>query len=348
MKVVKIALVCPLTGDVAAMGQGMKRAAEIAVEEGNAAGRFQDIKLELAAFDDRADPKEAVNVANQIISDRQIAGVVGHLNSGCSIPASQIYSKRGLLMITSASTNPKLTLQGLKNVFRICTTDDVQGSFAANYFIDKLKITRAAVIHDKTSYGQGLAEEFKKQFEIRQGKITGFDGINIGDKDFRALLTSIKNKKPSLIYYGGMYTECGLISKQAKELGLPVPVVSGDGVFTPEFIKIGGNATEGDYASMIGIPPEKLPKAKAFIERYKAKYPGVDMQPYDTYTYEATSLIMEAIEKTGKDPAQIVDYVSRAKFSGILGETTFDAKGDTLNKTISIYRVKNGKFIYCE
>ena len=289
-----------------------------------------------------------MNVANQIISDKKIAGVIGHLNSGCSIPASQIYAKRGLLMMTSASTNPKLTLQGLKNVFRICTTDDVQGGFAANYFIDKLKINRAAVIHDKTSYGQGLAEEFKKQFDARSGKILSFDGINIGDKDFRALLTSIKNKKPSLIYFGGMYTEGGLITKQAKELGLKVPVVSGDGVFTPEFIKIGGNATEGDYASMIGIPSDKLPKAKSFIERYKAKYPGVDMQPYDTYTYEAISLLIEAVEKAGKEPAQIVSYVAGVKYRGILGETAFDAKGDTLNKTVSIYRIKNGKFVYCE
>lgn len=346
--VIKIALVCPLTGDIAAMGQGMKRGAEMAVQEANASGRFQGIKLELAAFDDRADPKEAVNVANQVISDTKIVGVIGHLNSGCSIPASQIYAKRNLLMMTSASTNPKLTLQGLKNVFRVCTTDDVQGGFSANYCIDRLKITSAAVIHDKTAYGQGLAEEFKKQFESRQGKILSFDGINMGDKDFRALLTRIKNAKPQILYFGGMYSECGLITKQAKELGLQMPVVSGDGVFTPEYIKIGGKATEGDYASMVGVPPEKLPKAKAFMDKFKTRYPGVDMQPYDPYTYEATGMLIEAIEKTDKEPSKIVDYVSKIKYAGILGETTFDEKGDTLNKTISIYQVKDGKFVYCE
>lgn len=347
-KVVKIALVCPLTGDIAAMGQGMKRGAEMAVEEATVSGRFPEIKLELAAFDDRGDPKEAVNVANQIISDKKIIGVIGHLNSGCSIPASQIYAKRNLLMMTSASTNPKLTLQGLKNVFRVCTTDDVQGSFGANYCLDKLKITTAAVIHDKTAYGQGLAEEFKKQFESRQGKILSFDGINIGDKDFRSLLTRIKNEKPTMLYFGGMYSECGLISKQAKELGLIVPVVAGDGVFTPEYITIGGKSTEGDYASMVGAPPEKLPKAKEFMDKFKAKYPGINMQPYDPYTYEATCMLIEAIEKTNKEPVKIVDYISKIKFNGILGETTFDEKGDTLNKTISIYQVKNGKFVCCE
>ncbi|MFH1963546.1 MAG: branched-chain amino acid ABC transporter substrate-binding protein [bacterium] len=348
-KVIKVALVCPLTGDIAAMGQGMKRGAEMAVEEANASGRLGGIKLELAAFDDRGDPKEAVSVANQIISDTKIAGVIGHLNSGCSIPASQIYAKRNLLMMTPASTNPKLTLQGLKNVFRVCTTDDVQGSFGANYCIDNLKITTVAVIHDKTAYGQGLAEEFKKQFESRHGKILSFDGINIGDKDFRALLTRIKNEKPSLLYFGGMYSECGLITKQAKELGLTVPVISGDGIYSLEYIKIGGKSTEGDYASMIGLPQDKLPKAKEFMDEFKAKYPETDMQPYDPYTYEATCILIEAIEKTNKEPAlKIVDYVSKIKYAGILGETAFDEKGDTLNKTISIYQIKNGKFVYCE
>jgi branched-chain amino acid transport system substrate-binding protein len=347
-KIIKIALVCPMTGDIAAMGQGMKRAAGMAVEEANLSNRFPGIKLELAVFDDRADPKEAINVANQIISDTKILGVVGHLNSGCSIPASQIYAKRNLLMISPASTNPKLTLQGLKNVFRVCTTDDVQGSFAANYVLDKLKLNQVAVIHDKTAYGQGIAEEFKKQFELRNGEILSFDGIDLGDKEFRALLTRIKSKNPSLIYFGGMYSECGLITKQAKELGLNAPVFSDDGVFTPEYVKIGSKATEGDYASMVGLPPEKLLKAKEFMDKYKAKYPGVDMQPYDPYTYEAASILIEAIEKTNREQARIVDYVSQMKYNGILGETAFDKKGDTLNKTISIYQVKEGKFVYCE
>ncbi len=347
-KIIKISLACPLTGDVAAMGQGMKRATEIAIEEANSSNKFHGIKLELAAFDDRADPKEAVNIANQIVSDSKIYGVVGHLNSGCSIPASQVYAKHNLLMISPASTNPKLTAQGLKNVFRICTTDDVQGSFAANYIIDKLKLNYVSVIHDKTAYGQGIAEEFKKQFEARKYKVLSFDGINLGDKDFKALLTRIKNIAPQLIYFGGMYTEGGLISKQANELGLNIPIFSGDGIFTPEYIKIGGKTTEGDYASMIGSPAEKLPEAKEFIEKYKAKYPDVDMQPYDPYTYEAACIIIDAIEKTNMDKTKMSDYVSNLKYSGVIGITSFDKKGDTLNKTISIYKVKDGQFVYCE
>lgn len=345
---VKVALVCPLTGDVAAMGQGMKRGAQMAIEDINASGKLGQLKAELAAFDDRADPKEAVNAANQIISDNSIYGVIGHLNSGCSIPASQIYARRDIIMISPASTNPKVTQQGLKNVFRVCTTDDVQGSFAARYCADKLGIKRAAVIHDKTAYGQGIAEEFKKEFESQKGKIVSFDGIDMGDKDFKALLTRIKGTKPSIIYFGGMYTECGLIAKQAKELGMDAPVFSDDGSFSPELIKIGGKAVEGSYLSMVGIPPEKLPKAKEFMEKYKAKYPGEDMQPYDTYTYEATSLLLDAIANAGQDRQKIIACTASVKYDGILGETSFDKKGDTLNKTISAYKIQNGQFVYTE
>jgi branched-chain amino acid transport system substrate-binding protein len=342
---IKVALVAPLTGDIAAHGQGMKRGAELAIEEAVQSGRFKDFRLELAAFDDRGDPKEAVTVANQIISDPTIMGVVGHLNSGCSIPASQVYAKRNVLMITPASTNPKLTQQGLKNVFRLCTTDDVQGKLEADYAIDSLKIERAAVIHDKTAYGQGLAAEFRKEFEARKAPVLSFDGIDVGEKDYKALLTRIKTSDPQLIYFGGMHPECGLISKQAKELGLKIPIFAGDGVVTPEYAKIGGPATEGDFASLTGQPPEKLPAARQFLENYRKRFPKDDMQPYDPYTYEATNIVLDAIEKAGTDRAKIIDHVANVKYQGILGESSFDERGDTRNKAITIYQVRNGKFV---
>jgi branched-chain amino acid transport system substrate-binding protein len=347
-RVVKVALVAPLTGDIAAHGQGMKRASQLAIEEAVQSNRFKDFKLELAAFDDRGDPKEAVTIANQIISDPGILGIVGHLNSGCSIPASQIYARRNVLMITPASTNPKLTQQGLRNVFRLCTTDDVQGSFAADYAIDKLKIERVAIVQDKTAYGQGLAEEFKKEFLARNGQVLSFDGIDVGEKDFKALLTRIKGENPQLIYFGGMHPECGLLSKQAKELGLSVPVFAGDGVLTPEYAKIGGPATEGDFASMTGLPPEKLPAASKFLASYHQRFPKNDMQPYDPYTYEAINIVLDAIEKTGGDRNKMIDYVSKVKYNGILGESSFDERGDTRNNSIAIYTVKNGLFKYVE
>jgi branched-chain amino acid transport system substrate-binding protein len=347
-KTIKIALAVPLTGDDAAHGQGMKRGYEMAIEDANASGKLKGIKLELAEFDDRSDPKEAVTVANQIISDRQIVGVIGHLNSGCSIPASQVYARRNLVMITPASTNPKLTQQGLKNVFRVCGTDDVQGSFCANYAFDTLKLNRVAVIHDKTAYGQGLAEEFQRQFAEDGGTVTSFNGIDRGEKDYKALLTRIKTETPQLLFFGGLYAEAGLISKQSKELGLGVPLMGGDGIFTNEYCRIAGNASEGDFASMVGLPPEKLPKAQEFLTRYHAKYPDKDVEPYDPLTYESTSLLVDALAALNLDESKLIDYISHMKHEGILGEVSFDERGDNRNKLISMNRVQDGKFEFYE
>ncbi len=347
-KLVKVALVCPLTGDDAAHGQGMKRGFTLAIEEANATKKLGDTKIELVAFDDRSDPKEAVTIANQIISDPQIIGIIGHLNSGCSIPASQIYAKRNLVMITPASTNPKLTQQGYKNVFRVCGTDDVQGSFCANYAFDTLQIRKIAIIHDKTAYGQGLAEEFQKSFLKDGGAVISFDGIDRGDKDFKALLTRIKQEEPALVFFGGLYAEGGLISKQMKELGLNVPLMGGDGILTNEFPRIGGSSTEGDLATMVGYPPQKLPDAKDFLEKYKLRFPTDDVQPYDPLTYESAMLLITAYASAGMDREKLVAAVAGISYKGILGTTSFTESGDSRNKLVSMNRVTNGRFEYYE
>lgn len=345
---VKVALVCPLTGDDAAHGQGMKRAFIMAIEDANAAKKLGDITIEALPMDDRSDPKEAVTVATQVISDRGIIGIIGHLNSGCSIPASQVYTKRNLPMITPASTNPKLTQQGLKNVFRVCGTDDVQGSFGANYVHDTLGFAKVAVIHDKTAYGQGLAEEFQKQFLAIGGTVTSFDGIDRGEKDFKALLTRVKAGEPQLLYYGGLYAEAGLMSKQMKELGLAIPLMGGDGIFTSEYARIAGSASEGDLASMVGLPPSKLPLAKDFLARYAQRWPGDDVEPYDPLTYEATMLLLDAYASCGMDPAKLNATIAGIVHQGIIGEVSFDQNGDNRNKAISMNRVQNGQFIFYE
>lgn len=342
--IVKIALACPLTGDVAAMGLGMKNGAQMAIDEANAKKIVPNVKFELLALDDRANEREAVSVANQIAGDSSVVAIVGHLNSGCSIPASKVYNRNNLLMITPASTNPKLTLQNFKNVFRLCTTDEVQGSFAANLVGKKLKMNKVSVIHDKTAYGQGLAEMFQQTFVKNGGQVLSFDGISQGEKDFKALLTRLKTLNPQAIYFGGLYQEAGLISKQAKELGLKVSLISGDGIFSPEYIKVGGSQTEGDMATMIGVPPSKLKSAAEFLKNFAKKYPGVDSQPYDTYTYEAVNMVIDAVKNVGTDKQKIIDYITKIKYNGILGETTFDKKGDTLNKAITPYIVKGGKW----
>lgn len=347
-KLIRIALVCPLTGDVAAMGQGMKNASTLAIEEANAKIPIKDTRFELLALDDRADPKEAVNAAYQIVSDKTVYGVVGHLNSGCSIPASAVYSRHNLVMISPASTNPKLTLQGFKNVFRTCATDDVQGSFAANFIYKNRGIRQAVIIHDKTPYGQGLAEEFKKTFQELGGVVLSFEGVNLGDRDFKALLIKLNEMVPGVIYFGGMYQEGGLISKQAKELGLSVPLAGGDGIFTNEYIKIAAGASEGDMATMIGSPPKKMSGAGDFIEKYKLRFPDREMQPYDPYTYDTVNIIIEAIKGAGMDRVKIIEQVKTISYDGIIGTTRFDEKGDTLNKEISCYYVKDGKWLLAE
>ena len=347
-KLVKVALVCPLTGDDAAHGQGMKRGFTLAIEEANASKKLGDTRIEMVAFDDRSDPKEAVTIANQIISDPRIIGIIGHLNSGCSIPASPIYAKRNLVMITPASTNPKLTQQGFKSVFRLCGTDDVQGSFCANYAFDTLKVNQVAIIHDKTAYGQGLAEEFQTNYLKDGGTVISFDGIDRGDKDFKALLTRIKGEDPKLVFFGGLYAEGGLISKQMKEMGLTVPLMGGDGILTNEFPRIGGSATEGDFATMVGYPPQKRPDAKGFLERYKQRFPNEDVQPYDPLTYEAAMLLLTAYANCNQDKDQLVTAVAGITYKGILGTTSFSENGDSKNKFVSMNRVVNGRFEYYE
>lgn len=340
----RIAVACPLTGDDTAIGQGMFRGVSLAVKDANAAKLLGDRVLEVAAFDDRSDPKEAVTVANQIVSDKKIFAVIGHYNSGCSIPASQVYNKHQLVMITPASTNPKLTRQGFKTVFRVCGTDDVQGYFAANYVLDTLKLNRVAVIHDKTAYGQGVAEEFQKQFLARGGNLLSFDGIDRGDKDFKALLTRIKESNPELLYYGGMYVEAGMVSKQAKELGLTVPLFGTDGVYSNEFLRIGGSGTEGDFATMTGLPPEHLPKAGDFMKAYRENYPGEDIQPFDPMAYEGAMVAIKALAAANLDRTRMAGVISSTTHDGILGETSFDEHGDSRNKLISVVRVTDGRF----
>lgn len=347
-KIVKIALACPLTGDVAAMGQGMKKGAMLAIKQANSKNAVKGIEFELLAVDDRADPKEAVSAANKIVSDPAVIGVVGHLNSGCSIPASRVYARHKVAMITPASTNPKLTMQGLKNVFRICTTDDVQGAFSGDFVYIKMKKTKVAIIHDKTPYGQGLAEEFRKRFVKNGGTVLSFDGITTGEKDFKAMLTRIKGLKPQMIYFGGLYSEAGLITKQAKELGLNVPLVGGDGIMDPQYIQIGGKATEGDIITMVGSPIEKIPAAKKFVADHKKAYPGEGIGAYNGYTYDAVQIFIEMVKKAGVDRQKIIDALPSLSHHGVMGDTKFDKKGDTLNKVISAYRVKKGAFEFVE
>jgi len=306
-KAVRLAIAMPLTGDVGTEGQGVKRAVEMAVEQANASKKFP-FKLEAIAFDDRADPKEANNIANLIANDSSVIAVIGHYNSNCSIPAAQVYNRANLVMVSPASTNPKVTQQqlestwyGPRTVFRVVPTDDVQGPFTADFATKKLKLKSFAVLHDKTAYGQGLADEFRKRFAADGGQVTGFDGITIGDKDFKALLTRIKSQNPDAIYFGGLYTEAGLLLKQAREVGYKGKFFSGDGSKTDSLFDVAGEAADGAYMTITGIPVEYLPSAKPFLDEYAKRFPGLSVKPFDHFGYEAANIVLAALEKSGPD-----------------------------------------------
>jgi branched-chain amino acid transport system substrate-binding protein len=352
-KVVKIAVATPLTGDTGAEGQGIKRAVIMAVEEANASHRFP-YKLAAAPFDDRADPKEAVNVANLIISDPRIVAVVGHYTSGCSIPAAKVYARASIAMISPGATNPEVTAQqtspdwiGPRVVFRDVPTDDVQGAYAAEFTYKRLGKRRIALLHDKTPYGQGLIEQFKSTFEALGGKIVSLDGVSVGDRDFKALLTKIKGDaaKPEGIYFGGYYTEAGLLIVQMRELGMKDPFVfiSDDGAQSPVLYDVAGDAADGAYLTTVGVPVEELPSARDFMAAYKKRWTGAseDLKPFDHFAYEATNIVLAALEKAGEpDREKVLAAMPSIRYKGILGETVFDDKGDTLNHIVTMTRAR--------
>jgi branched-chain amino acid transport system substrate-binding protein len=339
---IKIGVAGPMTGDQAKMGMDLKNGVELAVGEWNEKGGVLGKKIELFVEDDQHDPKLAVTVANKL-SNSGAVGVIGHWNSSASIPASEVYKDRGNIpMITPASTNPQLTERGFENVFRVCGRDDQQGKIAAEFVAKSLKIKKVAIIHDKTTYGQGLADEFKKALGDA-AEVVYYGVVIQGDKDFRAVLTSIKDKKPELIYFGGIYPEAGLLVKQAKELGIKAPFMSGDGTIDKEFIKIAGKEkAEGTYLTF-SPDPLNIPTAKAFLDKYHAKYG--EHGPYSIYAYDAANILLTGINKAGAaDGKKVSDAIRNLTYEGALGRVQFDKKGDVSKAPYIVWITKDGDF----
>lgn len=339
---IKIGVAGPLTGDQAKMGTDLRNGVELAVSEWNEKGGVLGKKIELLAEDDQHDPKLAVTVANKLVS-LGAAGVVGHWNSSASIPASEVYKDRGNIpMITPASTNPQLTERGFENVFRVCGRDDQQGKVAAEFVLKELKSKKVAVIHDKTTYGQGLADEFKKALGS-ETEVVYYGVVIQGDKDFRAVLTSIKEKSPELIYFGGIYPEAGLLVKQARELGIKSSFMSGDGTIDKEFIKIAGKENaEGTYLTF-SPDPSNMAGAKSFLEKYRTKYG--EHGPYSIYAYDAANILLTGIKNAGSvEGKKISDAIRSLKHEGALGSVEFDKKGDVLKAPYVVWLTKDGDF----
>lgn len=340
-KVIKIGAAGPMTGDQSKMGIDLRNATELAVAEWNSKGGVLGKQVAMLVGDDQADPKQAVSIANKFINQKAVA-LVGHWNSSCSLPTSKYYNDANVLMISPATTNPQLTMQGFKKVFRVCGTDDQQGRVAAEFVLNKLHAKRVAVIHDKTAYGQGLADYFKKALGDKV-QVVYYGGIIQRDPDYKAVLTSMKENKPELFFFGGIYPEAGRLVRQAKEVGLNIPMITGDGVFDPTFIAIAGKSAEGSYITF-GKEPKGMSSARNFVEQYKARYgePG----PYSIYAYDAANIILTAIRETGStDGSKLAEYVSKTTFHGAFGDISFDKNGDVTKAPYVVWQVKDGKFV---
>jgi branched-chain amino acid transport system substrate-binding protein len=340
---IKIATQSPLSGGQAALGEGIKLGAQLAVDKGKGALEKMGYKVDLVPFDDQAKPDVGVANAKNIIADKDIMAVIGHLNSGVAIPSSEVYKEVSVVMISPANTNPVVTDRGYPNVNRVCGRDDVQGVVGSEFAHGALKIKSAYIIHDKTQYGQSIAEFFKADAEKKNVKILGFEGTE-EKSNFDPIITPIKAKNPDLIYFGGIYDQAAPFFKQAREKGVKAKFMGPDGMDSSDLTKIAGKAVVGMYYTSAAGPASALPKAKTFVEEFKQKF-GKNPEPYAAEAYDATTIALRAIEqaaKSGKIGREDVSAaVRKAKLAGITGEIAFDAKGDRQKAQYFVLEVVN-------
>lgn len=340
---VKIGHAGPLTGGIAHLGKDNENGARLAIDEANEAKLKidgKDVKFALVAEDDQADPKVGTTVAQKMV-DAKVVGVVGHLNSGVTIPASSIYNQAGIPMITGSATNPKLTEQGFKNVFRVVARDDQQGPAVANYLAANNKPKVVAVIDDATAYGEGIANEVEKT--LKAAKINVLPREKGTDKttDWKAILTKLRGRNPDAVFYGGMDATGGPLLKQGRELGIKAVFSFGDGACTDKMKELAGDAAEGLLCSQAGIPPQAA--SKKFLDAYKKKF-NTDPILYSPFTYDAANLLIEAMKKANStDPKKYLPELQKLSFTGASGPISFDEKGDRKDAEITMFTMKGGK-----
>jgi len=346
---VKFGVEGPITGANAAFGAQLKNGAEQAVIDINAAGGIMGQKIAVQFGDDVSDPKQGVSVANKFAADG-VKFVVGAFNSGVTMPSSEVYQENGILEITPASTNPQITERKMWNIFRTCGRDDQQGAVAGAYILKHFKGKKIAVIHDKTTYGKGLADETKKAMNKGGLKEVLYEGINIGEKDFSALVSKIKQSGADLVYWGGLHTEGGLIVRQMRDQGVKAPLMGGDGITSDEFASIGGPGVEGTLMTY-GPDPRNNAAAKKVVEEFRAK--KFEPEAYTLYSYAAVQIIKQAAESAKSlDPKKVAEKMhSGMKFKTVLGDISYDKKGDRTNLDYVMYIWKKnaeGKITYVE
>jgi branched-chain amino acid transport system substrate-binding protein len=342
---VKIGHVAPLTGPIAHLGKDNENGARLALEEINKAGLTIDGKkvvLTLVPEDDAEDPKTATQVAQKLV-DAKVVGVVGHLNSGTSIPASRIYSDAGITQVSPSATNPDYTKQGFKTTYRLVATDAQQGPALANYVANTLKAKTVAIIDDSTQYGKGLADEFEKTVKAAGMKVVTREASNNKATDFKAILTKIKGSKPDVIMYGGMDATGGPLTKQAAELGIKAKVVGGDGMCTEKLAELAGEAVVNVTCSEAGMALSKMAQGADFQKRYKERF-NSDVQIYAPFTYDAVYVLVDSMKRSNStDPAKVLAAMPDTKMQGLVGNIAFDNKGDMKEGVITLYDFKDKK-----
>jgi branched-chain amino acid transport system substrate-binding protein len=351
-KVVKIGVIAPLSGDLTATGVGIRNSVELAIRQANEKSKVPGWRIELAAEDDAA----------KLASDAAVVGVVGTYNSSVALQVAPVLERANIVQVSPGNTNDTLTrgqnfktspTRPYKNYFRTATIDSLQGGFAADYAYDDLRARNVAIIHDKKAYGQGLSDSFRAQFEKKGGKIAATETINPGDKDFSAVLSKIKPLNPDLIFYGGEYPEGSLITNQAKgPQAMRVPIMGGDGIVDATYGKTAGPAANGDYATSVGAPPERLESAKQFLADYAAAGFRDSYTAFGALAYDAANAIINTLPTAlGSASAvddsvrrKVLEGVAKVDFGGASGKVAFDSFGDNVTKTLTMYKVENLEF----
>ena len=339
---IKIGLAGAQSGSDAQIGLSMLNGSKIAIDEWNAKGGVLGKKIETIVLDDEGKSDKAVNVAQTLVDDG-VAAVIGHFNSNCTIPASGVYDAAKVLEISPGSTNPKYTDQGFADAFRICGRDDAQGKVAAAFLHDTLKLSKIAILDDKTSYGQGIADEVNKNFQAAGGQVVMYQGFGKDEHDFRANIDVIKGSGAQALFWGGMYGQGGPLFVQMRQAGVTIPFVSDDGVFDPAFANTVGNDASNLFFTF-GKDYRGLPAAQPFLQKYQQTYHEPEGS-YSVYGYDAANVIFTAMTKAGTTDADKVAAVMKSQpFDTILGRIEFNEKGDVKESGYIIWTIKGGKF----
>jgi len=348
-EVIKIGHVAPMSGAIAHLGKDNENGARMAIDELNAKGvkiGGKAVKLELLAEDDAADPKQGTAAAQKLV-DSKVSGVIGHLNSGTSIPASKIYSDAGIPQISPSATNPKFTRNGYKTTFRVVADDVHLGGTLGRYAVNNVKGKSIAVIDDRTAYGQGVAEEFEKAVKAAGGKLVGHEFTTDKASDFMSILTTIKAKKPDIVFFGGMDAVAGPMIRQMKSLGINAKFMGGDGICTSELAKLAGDAmADGQVicAEAGGVEGQQKKGMEDFTARYNTRF-NADVQVYAPYVYDAVNVMVDAMVRAkSSEPAKYLPELAKTSgYKGVTGTITFDNKGDIKNGALTLFTYKAGK-----